>query len=119
MEHLNHVIIQCLLFDLMACRTEYLAPVDVFWASFFQGCPCDREYPLIGSKPHTVSLASEEAQWCERGSHLNPTFPRAELQESPIGQTYPMEEGGSLAVIYQRTEEGSPAVISGGPEQYY
>ena len=48
---------------------------------------------------------------------MDPTFPRAELQGSPIGQTYPMKEGGSLAVIYQRTEEGSPAVISWGPEQ--
>ena len=64
-----------------------------------------------------MSLVSGKAQWCERGSHLDPTFPRAELQGSPIGQTYPMKEGGSLAVICQRTKEGSPAVISWGPEQ--
>ena len=48
---------------------------------------------------------------------MNPTFPRTELQGSPIGQTHPMEEGGSLAVICQRTEEESSAVISWGPEQ--
>ena len=48
---------------------------------------------------------------------MNPTFPRAELQGSPIGQTYPIKEGGSLAVICQRTEEESPAIISWGPEQ--
>ena len=53
----------------------------------------------------------------EIGSRLDPTFPRAELQGSSIGQTYPMEEGGSLAVINWRTEEESPAVISWGPEQ--
>ena len=47
---------------------------------------------------------------------MDPTFPRAELQGSPIGQTYPREEGGSLAVIYQRTGE-SPGVTSWGPEQ--
>jgi hypothetical protein len=63
-----------------------------------------------------VSLASGKAQWCERGSHLDLTFPRAELQGSPIGQTYPREEGCSLAVICQRIE-GSPAVISWGLEQ--
>ena len=63
-----------------------------------------------------MSLASGEAQWCERGSHLDPTFLRAELGGSPIGQTYPIEEGGSLAVIRQRTEEESPAVISWGPD---
>ena len=28
-----------------------------------------------------------------------------------------MEEGGSLVVIYQRTEEENPTVISCGPEQ--
>ena len=71
----------------------------------------------MGSKPHTVNLASGEAQWCERGSHLDLTFPRAELQGSPIGQTYPKEERGSLAVICQRTEEGGLTVISWGPEQ--
>ena len=64
-----------------------------------------------------MSLASGEAQWCERGSHLDSTFLRAELHKSPIGQAYLMEEGCSLAVICQRTEEGSPAVISWGPEQ--
>ena len=48
---------------------------------------------------------------------MDPTFLRAELWGSPIGQTYPIEEGGSLAVIRQRTEEESPAVISWGPEQ--
>ena len=48
---------------------------------------------------------------------MNPTFPRVELQESPIGQTYPTEERGSVAVICQRTEQESPAVISWGPEQ--
>ena len=66
----------------------------------------------------------KQAPYCEpskwkgmMGSHLNPTFPRAELQESPIRQTYHREEGCSLAVICQRTEEGSLAVISWGPEQ--
>ena len=45
------------------------------------------------------------------------TFPKAELQGSPIGQTYPREKGCSLAIICQRTEEGSPVAISWGPEQ--
>jgi hypothetical protein len=48
---------------------------------------------------------------------LDPTFPRTELQGSPIEQTYPREEGCGLAVIFQRTEERSPAVISWFPEQ--
>jgi len=48
---------------------------------------------------------------------LDPTFLRAELQGSPLGQAYPREEGCSLAVVYQRTEEESPGVISWGPEQ--
>jgi len=48
---------------------------------------------------------------------LDPTFLRAELQESPLGQAYPRDEGGYLAVIYQRTGEERPAVISWGPEQ--
>ena len=72
---------------------------------------------LRGSKPHTMSVVSGEAQWCVSGSHLDLTFSRAELQENPIGQTYPWEEGHSQAVICQRTEKGSPAVISWGLEQ--
>jgi hypothetical protein len=47
---------------------------------------------------------------------LDPTFSGAELQGSPIGQANPKEDGCSLAVICQRTEEGSPAVISWGPD---
>jgi hypothetical protein len=43
------------------------------------GMATDRE------QPHTVSLVSGEAQWCERGSCLDATVPRAELQGSPIG----------------------------------
>ena len=57
---------------------------------------------------YCVRQESGEAQWCERGSHLDPTFSRAELQGSPIGLANPREDGCSLAVICQRTEEGSP-----------
>ena len=71
---------------------------------------------IATDREQTVSLARGEAQWCERGSHLNPTFLKAELWGSPIGQTYLIEEGGSLAVIRQRTEEESSAVISWGPD---
>jgi hypothetical protein len=51
------------------------------------------------------------------GVREDSTFPRAKLQGSPIGQAYPREEGCNLAVICQRTEEGSPVVIRWGPEQ--